>query len=223
MDPRANGVRASFTKRADEVLVHRAGSDHNHPLYAKGPVMAETDSIAARRAAKPRSSFSLNIIAEVAAMQRKTVRELREQYEEVFSEECRSNHKQWLIKRIAWRMQANEEGDLSERARRRAAELANDSDLRMKAPPQKKETAPSQTGSVVHEKIATNHDPRIPMPGVVITRKYKGEAIRVKILPDAFEYEGETYQSLSSVAKAITGTHTNGFLFFRLNGKKETK
>jgi hypothetical protein len=37
----------------------------------------------------------------------------------------------WLVKRIAWRMQALAEGDLSERARRRAAELANDADLRL--------------------------------------------------------------------------------------------
>jgi len=39
------------------------------------------------------------------------------------------------------------------------------------------------------------------------------------VLPDGFEHAGETYASLSAVAKAITGSHTNGFLFFRLNGK----
>ena len=60
--------------------------------------------------------MALNVGKEVSALRRMSVRELRERYEEVFQEECRSNHKQWLIKRIAWRMQANEEGDLSERA-----------------------------------------------------------------------------------------------------------
>ena len=79
--------------------------------------------------------MTLNITNEVAAMQRTTVKELQRKYEDVFGEACRGSHKQSLIKRIAWRLQANEEGDLSERARRRAAELANDADLRMQAPP----------------------------------------------------------------------------------------
>ena len=67
-----------------------------------------------------------------------TPKELRAKYEEVFEEACRSGHKQWLVKRIIWRLQANAFGDLSERARRRAEELANDADLRLKAPPEKK-------------------------------------------------------------------------------------
>lgn len=45
-----------------------------------------------------------------------TVRELRGRYREVFGEESRSNHKQFLFRRIAWRLQADAEGGLSERA-----------------------------------------------------------------------------------------------------------
>ncbi len=89
----------------------------------------------------------LNVAKEVAALQRMTVAELRERYEEVFGEACRSHHKQWLVRRIAWRMQANAEGDLSERARKRAAELANDADLRMKAPRQSKRSKRSNNRS----------------------------------------------------------------------------
>ena len=152
-------------------------------------------------------------------MQRMTVTQLRERYEEVFSEACRSNHKQWLVKRIAWRMQANEEGDLSERARKRALELANDVDLRVTAPSGKKPPEAAPALRVVRGTVSTRHDRRIPMPGTVLTRVYKGETLRVTVLPDGFEYEGEVYPSLSAVAKAITGTHTSGFLFFRLNGK----
>ena len=57
------------------------------------------------------------------------------------------------------------------------------------------------------------------MPGTLITRKYKAETIQVKVLADGFEFEGERYKSLSAVAKAITGTHWNGFHFFGLNKK----
>jgi hypothetical protein len=167
--------------------------------------------------------MALNVVKEVASMRRKTVRELREQYQEVFDEECRSNHKQWLIKRIAWRMQANEEGDLSERAKKRAAEIANHADLRMKAPRQIIFNSRQETQRQVIGKISTSHDPRVPMPGTILTRDYKGDTIQVAVLPEAFEYEGETYQSLSAVAKAITGSHVNGFLFFRLNDKKDRR
>lgn len=162
--------------------------------------------------------MKLNIGKEVSAMKRMTTRQLKDRYEEVFGEACRSNHKQWLIKRIAWRLQANEEGDLSERARRRAMELANDADLRMKAPPKKK-PAPAPAARKVTGTIPAEHDDRIPMPGTVITREYKGRTLQVTVVPDGFEYEGEVYQSLSAIAKAITGSHTSGFLFFRLNGK----
>ena len=154
--------------------------------------------------------MALNITKEVAAMQRMTVKELQRKYEEVFGEECRGNHKQALIKRIAWRLQANAEGDLSERARRRAAELANDADLRMQAPP--------RHGQKGHASSARSHDSRIPMPGTVLSRKYKGQTVQVTVLPGGFDYEGAVYSSLSAAAKAITGSHTSGFLFFRLDG-----
>ncbi|MDI3493646.1 MAG: hypothetical protein PWP17_1530, partial [Desulfomicrobiaceae bacterium] len=71
---------------------------------------------------------------EVQSLERMTVGELKERYLDVFGEETRSNNKTFLKKRIAWRIQALAEGDLSERARKRAKELARDADLRMRAP-----------------------------------------------------------------------------------------
>ena len=60
------------------------------------------------------------ILKEIEGLRRLTVGGLREKYREVFGEESRSNHKDFLFRRIAWRIQANAEGGLSERARRRA-------------------------------------------------------------------------------------------------------
>jgi hypothetical protein len=51
-----------------------------------------------------------------------------------------------------------------------------------------------------------------------LVRQYKGQTIRVLVLPDGFEFEGERYRSLSAVAKAVTGSHVNGFRFFKLGG-----
>lgn len=59
----------------------------------------------------------------------------------------------------------------------------------------------------------------LPPPGSVITRGYKRRNLQVMVLPDGFEFEGEVYKSLSAVAKAITGSHCSGNLFFRLAGK----
>ena len=71
---------------------------------------------------------------EIDQLSRMTVGQLRQKYGVVFGEEFRSNHKQFLFRRIAWRIQANAQGGLSERARRRALEIANDADLCLGAP-----------------------------------------------------------------------------------------
>ena len=61
------------------------------------------------------------------------------------------------------------------------------------------------------------------MPGTILTREYKGRNHIVTVLPNGFEWEGEIYKSLSAVANAITGTHTSGYLFFRLETKGDRK
>src|SRR5262249_26829227 len=110
----------------------------------------------------------------------------------------------WLIKRIVWRLQALAEGDLSERARRRAAELARDADLRLN-PPQSKVNRTTPAPQPVT--IPTPLDQRLPPPGTLLTRPYKGQLVQVQVLTEGFAYGGRVYVSLSAVAKAITGSH----------------
>ncbi len=55
------------------------------------------------------------------------------------------------------------------------------------------------------------------MPGAVLTREYKGERISVTVLDKGFEYDGDVYRSLTAVARAVTGSHWNGYHFFGLN------
>jgi len=160
----------------------------------------------------------MNVGKELAALRRMSVDGLRSRYAEVFGETTNGRHKEWLIKRIIYRMQALAEGDLSERARQRAAELANDADLRRK-PPKSPTTKPETASRTKTAKLRTNADTRVPLPGSTITRVYKGETLEVKVAPAGFEYEGELYKSLSAVAKKITGSHCNGYLFFRLAKK----
>src|SRR5262249_51160511 len=121
-----------------------------------------------------------------------------------------ANNRTWLLKKIAWRLQALAEGGLSERARQRAAELANDADVRANPPPTMPLPVPLETPTP-----RVQADDRLPPPGTILTRPYKGAVLQVKILADGFEHDGQVYPSLSAVAKAITGSHCNGFLFFR--------
>lgn len=101
--------------------------------------------------------MSLDIVHEVKVLKTMTVGELREKYREVFGEESRSWNKPFLWKRIAWRLQALAEGDLSERARRRAEELANDADLRIR-PPKERLVSGTPEGRTVVRPFSPSHD-----------------------------------------------------------------
>jgi Protein of unknown function (DUF2924) len=160
--------------------------------------------------------MKLDIEREVCALRKMSVGQLRERYAGIFGEQARSRHKEYLVRKIAWRMQAQEEGDLSERARRRAEELADDADVRV-MPPKAAEGGPV-AGCIVQAAVSV--DARVPTPGTVIVRQYKGQTIRVAVRKDGFEYDGQRFKSLSAVAKVITGSHCNGFRFFKLEGEQ---
>ena len=153
----------------------------------------------------------MSIEEEIAALQQLTTGELHERYVELFGEESRSRHKVYLIRKIAWRLQANAEGGLSERAHRRAEKLAVDAEVR---------TTPPRGARMVTriKKVAVQRDPRLPNPGTAIIRKYKGHTLEVRVLRDGFEHDGQKFKTLSAVAKAITGSHCNGYHFFKLGG-----
>lgn len=155
------------------------------------------------------------VLREIEQLRSLTVNGLRERYREVFGEDSRSGNKDYLFRRIAWRLQANAEGDLSERARRRALEIANDADLRVRAPK-------SLTGSDAHNRTTVTaingaRDSRLPKAGTLLTREFKGKMYVLKVLEDGFEYEGQTYQSLARIATEIAGCRWNGFTFFALD------
>jgi hypothetical protein len=161
-----------------------------------------------------RHRMGLNVGKEIADLKQMAVPELREKYHAVFGEPTRAGNKDWLFKRIAWRIQALAEGDLSERARKRAAEIARDADIRMTMPKPPK-TSPGAEIRTAAAPVPLG-DNRLPTPGTVLTRTYRGRAYEVTVLPKGFEYDGEVYRTLSAIAKKITGSYWNGFLFFGL-------
>ncbi|WP_413431518.1 DUF2924 domain-containing protein [Crateriforma spongiae] len=155
----------------------------------------------------------------IAELDGLSVDALRAKYEEVFDEECRSRHRRYLLRRIAWRLQVNDEGGLSPQARQRAKQLAMNADVRVTAPSpaalKKYQRVPP------HEDGFADWDPRLPPPGNYIERVHRGRTIRVLVLTDGFEFEGRRYRSLTAIAKEVTGSSYNGFVFFRLGRKPQ--
>lgn len=63
--------------------------------------------------------------------------------------------------------------------------------------------------------------PRRIKAGAVLVRRWKGQSHRVMVLDEGFAYDGKTYETLSVIAREITGTRWNGPRFFGLRGEKE--
>jgi hypothetical protein len=108
-----------------------------------------------------------------------------------------------MIKKIAWRLQADVEGDLPERVRLRALGMADDADLRVRPSRdfgKKVATADEQTSLPNLE----DRDPRLPPPGETITKTYKSRTLTVLVRQNDFEFNGEVYKSLTAIANAVT-------------------
>ena len=104
-----------------------------------------------------------SIVAEVERLRQLKTAALRTRYREVLGEESRSSNRQSLLRRIAWRLQARAEGDLSERARRRALEIADDADLRLRTPKDfLAQRAPSPVGESA-DRTGSRRDARLPV------------------------------------------------------------
>ena len=146
-----------------------------------------------------------------------TTAQLQLKYRELFGQPSHSNHKDYLFRRVAWRMQALAEGDLSERAREYAREIAIDADLRLCAPKKAIETQPA----IRVANASRQFDPRVPPPGTQIIKRYKDETLTVTVLEDGYQYGERVYKSLSAVARQVTGTQWNGYVFFGLRLRQE--
>jgi hypothetical protein len=153
---------------------------------------------------------------EIEQLRRATVRELRVKYLELFGQPSRSNHKQFLFRRVAWRLQALAYGELSAQARQRALALAHDADLRIKAPSH-------LVGATPQFVAADTPKPEQAGPGSAdsgIGQRAAAEVQRAdggrSGISGRLSIPGRFYRSLSAIARQVTGTQWNGYAFFDL-------
>ena len=146
-----------------------------------------------------------------------SVPELQEEHRKLFGAEPESAHRQFLFRKIAWRLQADREGGLSESARELSCAIAKDAPLRNRVI---SNAGKRRAGFPIEQSTTTTitpgHDSRLPMPGGLIVKQFKDQTLVVKVVDDGFEYDDRRYSSLSAIAQEVTGTKWNGFLFFGL-------
>ncbi len=157
-----------------------------------------------------------DIAAKIEHLKRLTVNDLQDEYLKRYGNESRSSNRQYLLKKLAYRIQEQREGGMSPSGFRRIQELSQGTELRVRPP---KEVV-REVAKIVESSI---RDPRLPKPGTVLTKDYDGKTFQVTVRTDDFEYKGLSYRSLSAVAKEISGTSWNGFLFFGLQNRSRKK
>ena len=156
------------------------------------------------------------VLMEIDNLRRANLSGLREKYREVFEEETQCRHREHLFRRIAWRLQALAEGDLSERARGRAHQIARDADLRAIAPRDFFSASGQSIETTRRDGNRRDQDSRLPLPGTLLGLKWKGRTILVRCSRRAFNMRTGTMLRLVRIAVAITGTRWNGLAFFGL-------
>jgi hypothetical protein len=155
--------------------------------------------------------------ARLAALDQMNTPELVALYRELYGEPTRTRNATYLRKRLGFRLQELEHGGLPASALQKIAELGDQMPERWRI-----RLAQQEAGEPPPQP-AHPRDPRLPPVGTILRRVHNGIEHEVRVCADGFEHAGTRFKSLSAVAKHITGTPWNGFLFFRVaRGSRHT-
>ena len=142
--------------------------------------------------------MKVTVLAQLAALKGSPVDALKARWRELFETEPPAYNRRFLESRLAYRIQELAYGGLSRETRERLRAMAKHHDPKASAP-----------------KKAADHDRR-PITGTKLVREWDGIEHCVTVRDEDFEYQGRPFKSLSAIARAITGTQWNGWLFFGL-------
>ncbi|MDN2582766.1 DUF2924 domain-containing protein [Aquibium sp. ELW1220] len=141
------------------------------------------------------------IPARLAALKTTPTPDLKVQWRELFASEPPPFNRQYLVTRLAYRIQELAYGGLKPETIKRLEKLGEDLD----------------GGNPIKRRIRTDLK---PITGTRLLREWQGVEHVVTVTADGFEWQGRPYQSLSSIARAITGTRWNGWAFFGLKNRR---
>jgi hypothetical protein len=139
------------------------------------------------------------VLRQLAELPTFSVAQLRERWRTLYGTEPPGSYKgQYLIRRLAWRIQELAYGGLSDGTRARLTQVADEDAATARRPSSRK------------------REQNLPVAGTRLVRDWNGERHEVLVARDGFDLRGRRYRSLSAVAKAITGAHRSGPAFFGL-------
>ena len=153
---------------------------------------------------------------EVSDLQKCSLSVLQEEYQKHFAKPSKSRSREKLVAAIAKRIQEETKDSAP-------ASVLTSTFRPTRKCLTRKEKAPEKKKRNRTSRAVGSHDSRIPKSGSTITKKYKGKTIYVRVKDKGFEYAGSEYRSLSAVAKKVTGSIWNGFLFFGLVKRQPAK
>jgi len=159
-----------------------------------------------------------NVPIQLAELETMNIGALVDKFRELYGEPTRSRNKDYLKKRLAWRIQELAEGGLSRGALARIEQLGDKMPERWRM---RQRHAEPDTANEAPPQALEPRDPRVPPPGTVLCRVFDGKTYEVTVCVEGFEYAGQRYKSLSAIATQIAGSRWNGFLFFGLKKRGE--
>lgn len=142
-----------------------------------------------------------NVVGRLAALKTAPTPDLKQQWRELFAAEPPPYNRRFLESRLAYRIQELAYGGLKPETIQRLEALGEQLD----------------GGNPVLRRIRGDDK---PITGTRLIREYQGVEHSVTVRRDGYEYQGRPYQSLSAIARAITGTRWNGWLFFGLKNRR---
>jgi hypothetical protein len=144
--------------------------------------------------------MTASVLTRIAALKTVPVGQLKQQWRDLFESEPPPYNRQFLEQRLAYRIQELAYGGLKPETVKRLRALAEELD----------------GGSPGNRR---RHHQDKPMAGTRLIREWQGVEHCVTVLDEGVEYQGRPFKSLSAVARAITGTQWNGWLFFGLKNR----
>jgi len=148
------------------------------------------------------------LVARLAEIQGWKTGRLRDELTHLTGSQAKSWNRPYLVRKVSW---------LTQQAARQGSDAVSLPTLAAEVRDQPRSPRLDAPIRLIPSPV---RDPRLPKPGSVIIRNYRGLRLAVTVLERGFEWNGQAYPSLSALACAITGTHWNGRLFFGLTRRK---
>lgn len=141
------------------------------------------------------------VLARVAALKTLPIPELKQQWRDLFESEPPPYNRRFLEHRLAYRIQEIAFGGLKPETLERLEALAEELD---------------RSCNIGRFRRARD----MPVTGTRLVREWQGVEHHVTVRDDGFEYQGSRYKSLSAIARRITATRWNGWVFFGLKNQR---